>query len=137
MILEILLLLVGFGILIKGADYLVNGASSVAKKFNISNIAIGLTVVAFGTSTPELVVSGLSALSGRNDASFGNILGSNNFNILFTLGVAGLIYPLAVLRNTIKFEVPISLLAAIILFVMVNDRMFFNSDINILSTIDA
>jgi cation:H+ antiporter len=135
--LSILLLLVGFGILIKGADFLVNGSSSIAKKFNISNIAIGLTVVAFGTSTPELVVSLLSAMEGRNDASFGNVIGSNNFNLLFILGVAGLIYPLVVLRNTIKYEVPLSLLAALVLYVLVNDVGLWGSDVNILSRFDA
>jgi cation:H+ antiporter len=137
MIVEILLLLVGFAILIKGADFLVNGSSSIAKKFGISNIAIGLTVVAFGTSTPELVVSVISGLEGKNDASFGNIIGSNNFNLLFILGVAGLIYPLVVLRNTVLYEVPLSLLAALVLFVLVNDQLIFGADANTLSRLDA
>jgi cation:H+ antiporter len=137
MFLEILLLLVGFAILIKGADFLVNGSSSIAKKFGISNIAIGLTVVAFGTSTPELVVSVISALEGKNDASFGNVIGSNNFNLMFILGVAGLIFPLVVLRNTVKYEVPLSLLAAVVLFVLVNDEMIFGSTANGLSRVDA
>jgi cation:H+ antiporter len=136
MYLALLLLLVGFAILIKGADFLVNGASSVAKKFNISNLAIGLTVVAFGTSTPEFIVSFYSALEGRNDASFGNIIGSNNFNLLFILGVAGLIYPLAVQRNTVKYEVPISLLAALVLYVLVNDQILQGNP-NLLSRWDA
>src|SRR6187551_2249612 len=127
MVLQITLLLVGFAILIKGADFLVNGASSVAKKFNISNLAIGLTVVAFGTSTPELIVSFLSAIDGKNDASFGNIIGSNNFNLLFILGIAGLIYPLVVQRNTIRYEVPLSLLAALVLYVLVNDQILWGT----------
>jgi len=97
-------LIIGFVILIKGADFLVGGASSVAKRYGISNLAIGLTVVAFGTSMPELIVSLLSALDGKNDASFGNVIGSNNFNLLFILGIAGLIYPLVVQRNTVKYE---------------------------------
>lgn len=126
MLYPILLLLVGFVVLIKGADFLVNGASSAAKKNGISNLAIGLTVVAFGTSMPELVVSFLSALDGKNDASFGNIIGSNNFNLLFILGIAGAIYPLVVQRNTVKYEVPLSLLAAVVLFVVVNDTMLFD-----------
>jgi len=137
MFIEIGLLLVGFGILIKGADFLVNGASSAAKKYGISNLAIGLTVVAFGTSMPELVVSFLSALDGKNDASFGNVIGSNNFNLLFILGVAGLIYPLIVHRNTVKWEVPISLLAAVVLFVLVNDEMIMGGSVNILSRFDS
>lgn len=125
MLYSILLLLVGFLILIKGADFLVNGASSAAKKNGISNLAIGLTVVAFGTSMPELIVSLLSALDGKNDASFGNVIGSNNFNLLFILGIAGIIYPLVVQRNTVKYEVPMSLLAALILFLLVNDSMLW------------
>ncbi len=127
MFIPILLLLVGFAILIKGADFLVNGASSAAKKYGISNLAIGLTVVAFGTSMPELIVSMVSALDGKNDASFGNVIGSNNFNLLFILGIAGLIYPLVVQRNTVKYEVPLSFLAAGILFFLVNDTLIWGS----------
>lgn len=137
MFLNFLLLLVGFAILIKGADFLVNGASSAAKKYGISNLAIGLTVVAFGTSMPELIVSLLSALDGKSDASFGNVLGSNNFNLLFILGVAGLIYPLVVQRNTVKYEVPLSLLAAGLLYVLVNDVALRGSSENILSRLDS
>jgi cation:H+ antiporter len=136
MLLEIFLLLLGFAILIKGADFLVDGASSSAKKFGISNLAIGLTVVAFGTSMPELIVSLLSALSGRSDASFGNAIGSNNFNLLFILGISGLIYPLVVHRNTVKFEVPLSLLAAVVLYLLVNDQMTFGTE-NMLSRADG
>ncbi len=127
MFLQITLLLVGFIVLIKGADFLVGGASSIAKKFNISNLVIGLTVVAFGTSTPELIVSSLSAINGNGDAAFGNVIGSNNFNILFILGVAGLIYPLVVQRNTVKFEVPISLLAALLVYILVNDQILWGT----------
>jgi cation:H+ antiporter len=125
MLYPILLLLVGFVILIKGADFLVNGASSLAKKKGISNLAIGLTVVAFGTSMPELIVSLLSAVEGKNDASFGNVIGSNNFNLLFILGISGIIYPLVVQRNTVKYEVPLSLLAAAVLFIVVNDVLLW------------
>ncbi|NOT73893.1 MAG: calcium/sodium antiporter [Cyclobacteriaceae bacterium] len=137
MALSILLLLVGFAVLIYGANFLVNGASSAAKKYGISNLAIGLTVVAFGTSMPELIVSLLSALDGKNDASFGNVIGSNNFNLLFILGIAGLIYPLIVQRNTVKFEVPLSLMAAGLLYLIVNDSLWGDSDGNILSRFDS
>lgn len=137
MFLQFLLLFVGFAILIVGADFLVNGSSSIAKKFGISNLAIGLTVVAFGTSAPELLVSVTSSIKGYNDAAFGNIIGSNNFNLLFILGIAGLIYPLIVQRNTVKYEVPISLLAAGVLFILVNDQMLFGSDTNFLGRLDA
>jgi len=137
MLLTYVLLLAGFVILIKGADFLVNGASSIAKKYGISNLAIGLTVVAFGTSMPELIVSLLSALNGKSDASFGNVVGSNNFNLLLILGIAGLIYPLVVQRNTVKYEVPLSLLAAAILFLLVNDVMFFGGEVNLLGRVDS
>lgn len=111
--------------LILGADFLVGGASSAAKQRGISNLAIGLTVVAFGTSMPELIVSLLSALDGKNDASFGNVIGSNNFNLLFILGIAGIIFPLAVTKGTVKIEIPLSLLAAVVLYVVVNDAQIF------------
>ncbi|HKZ38718.1 MAG TPA: calcium/sodium antiporter [Chryseolinea sp.] len=137
MFLSFLLLFAGFVILIKGADFLVTGASSIAKKFNISNLAIGLTIVAFGTSTPELVVSFLSAIEGRNDAAFGNILGSNNFNMLFILGVSGLIYPLVVQRNTITWEIPFSLLASLMLYLMVNDQILFGQEKDMLSRVES
>jgi cation:H+ antiporter len=137
MILQFVWLIAGFAILIIGADFLVSGASSIAKKMGISNLAIGLTVVAFGTSMPELLVSVQSSLKGYNDAAFGNIIGSNNFNLLFILGLAGLIYPLVVQRNTIKYEVPLSLLAAGVLFLLVNDKMILGSEGNFLSRIDS
>ena len=139
MLFPILLLLVGFAILIKGADFLVNGASSAAKKYGISNLAIGLTVVAFGTSMPELIVSLLSALDGKPDAAFGNVIGSNNFNLLFILGVAGLIYPLVVQRNTVKYEIPLSLLAAAIFFLVVNDGLLYgdSAQSQVLERIDS
>jgi len=137
MLIPIVLLLVGFGVLIKGADFLVNGASSLAKKYGISNLAIGLTVVSFGTSMPELIVSTIAAVSGKPDATFGNVIGSNNFNLLFILGICGLIYPLVVQRNTVKYEVPFSLLAAVVLFVLVNDSMIWGADHNSLGRLDA
>lgn len=133
----LVLLLTGFVILIKGADFLVSGSSSIAKKFKISNIAIGLTVVALGTSTPELLVSVTSSIKGYNSAAFGNIIGSNNFNLLLILGVAGLIYPLVVLRNTIRYEVPLSLLAAAILYLLVNDTLIWGDNFNRLSRGDS
>ncbi|MBX2946271.1 MAG: calcium/sodium antiporter [Cyclobacteriaceae bacterium] len=137
MVLAVFLLLVGFVILIKGADFLVDGAASVAKKFNISNLAIGLTVVAFGTSMPEMVVNIISAISGKSDAAFGNVIGSNNFNLLLILGVAGTIYPLVVQRKTVKYEVPLSLIATVALYLLVNDERFLGDDSNALNRTDA
>jgi cation:H+ antiporter len=137
MVLPILLLLTGFVILVKGADLLVLGSSSIAKRYNVSSLAIGLTVVAFGTSTPELIVSVLSAVNERNDASFGNVFGSNNFNTYLILGTAGLIYPLVVKRNTIRYEVPLSFFAIALVFVLVNDSQLWGSTSNELTRVDA
>lgn len=137
MFLPFLLLFVGFVILIKGADFLVDGSASVAKKYNISNLAIGLTVVAFGTSTPELLVNIMSSVKGYNDAAFGNVIGSNILNLLFILGVSGLIYPLVIQRNTVAFEVPLSLIAVVILFILVNDTLLWGSGENNLTRFDG
>lgn len=134
---EILLLITGFIVLVKGADFLVRGASSIAKKFNISNLAIGLTVVSFGTSAPELLVNIMSATKGYNDAAFGNILGSNNFNLLLILGVSGIIFPLVVQRKTVQFEVPISIGAILLLFILVNDQMIWGGAMDSLSRFDS
>ncbi len=136
--LTFVLLVAGFVVLIKGADLLVGGASSIAKSYGISNLAIGLTVVACGTSAPELLVSLLSALDGRSDASFGNVIGSNNFNLLMILGLSGVIAPLVVQRNTVRYEIPLSLFAAVILFFMVNDAWFGDGQAtNLLSRADS
>lgn len=135
------LIIIGFVLLIKGADYLVDGASSLAKRFNVSNITIGLTVVAMGTSAPELVVniiSGSREVSGSgNELVFGNIIGSNIFNIFLILGVSSIIHPLTVERNALWKEVPYSLLATFIFFVLVNDSWFFDSTENDLDTKDG
>ncbi len=114
---EFILFVVGLAILVKGADFLVDGASSLASRFKISPIVIGLTVVAFGTSSPELVVSLTSALSGNTDIALGNVIGSNIFNILLILGISAVIFPLVVLKNTTRKEIPFSFLGAILIAV--------------------
>ncbi|SOC79892.1 cation:H+ antiporter [Salinimicrobium sediminis] len=119
MILQIILLIAGFLLLIKGADWLVENSSSFARKKKISDLAIGLTIVAFGTSAPELVVNVVAAYQGHEDIVFANIIGSNNFNLFFILGVAGLISPLLVQHTTVWKEIPISLFAAIVLYFLV------------------
>ena len=135
MALQIGLLLLGFVILIKGADWLVNGASSLAKKHNISDLAIGLTVVAFGTSAPEMVVNIFASIQSHEAIVFGNIIGSNNFNLFVILGIAGLITPLAVHSSTVWKEIPLSFVAIIFLFFLAND--FQLSDKHTLSRIDG
>lgn len=136
LIIEILLFVVGFVLLIKGADLLVEGASSIAKSFNISQIVIGLTIVSFGTSAPELVVNVLASLSGSSDITIGNVVGSNIANILLILGVAGIIYPIHTQKNTVWKEIPFALLAAIVLLIISND-VFFNSGENLISRGDG
>jgi len=137
MLIPILLLITGLIILIFGANYLVEGSSAMAKKLNISDLAIGLTIVAFGTSAPELVVNTFAALQGHQDLVFGNVLGSNNFNLFIILGITGLITPLAVQSSTVWKEIPISFLAVVVLYFLVNDRLLFNSETSILSSLDA
>ena len=117
------LFVAGFPVLIKGADLLVAGASSLARRFRLSELVIGLTVVAFGTSMPELVVSMLAAIRGNTELAVGNILGSNIANILLILGVSSVVAPLAVSRNTTLREIPLSLLAATVLGFMVSDTL--------------
>lgn len=135
MILQVVILLIGFVILIKGADWLVNGASALARKYSVSDLAIGLTVVAFGTSAPELVVNVFAAFQNHQDIAFGNVIGSNNFNLFVILGIAGLISPLRVQSSTISKEIPLSLIAIALLFLLANN--FFLSDQTVLSRIDG
>ena len=131
------LIVVGFVLLIKGADYLVCGASSLAKQLNISNLVIGLTVVAMGTSAPELVVSIISGAKEKQDIIFGNIIGSNIFNIFLILGVASVIYPISISPVVLKKDVPYCILSLVLLFAMVNDQLFWHSEKNILSLVDG
>ncbi len=108
MILLFLFVAIGFIALIFGANWLVDGASSLAKKHNVSDLVIGLTIVAFGTSAPELVVNSIASVQGYSDIVLGNVIGSNNFNLFIILGIAGLIYPIQVQSSTAWKEIPIS-----------------------------
>ena len=113
-----LTLLIGFALLIKGADIFVDGASSIAKKFNVSPMLIGLTIVAMGTSAPEAAVSVSSSLAGQNDMSIANVVGSNFFNILIVLGVSSIIAKLPVERETIKKDTPFLIFISILLLAL-------------------
>ena len=135
MALQIILLLIGLVLLVKGADLLVDGASVLAKKYKVSDLAIGLTIVAFGTSAPELVVNAVASQGNFPDIVYGNIIGSNNFNLFIILGIAGIITPLAVKSSTVWKEIPFSLLAAIGLFFLANN--YFASETREISRIDA
>ncbi|OGY89762.1 MAG: sodium:proton exchanger [Candidatus Komeilibacteria bacterium RIFCSPLOWO2_01_FULL_45_10] len=132
-----LLLIIGFIILIKGADWLVDGASSLAKKLKISTLGIGLTIVAFGTSMPELFVNLFASFQGNTEIAVGNILGSNIANILLILGISAIIYPLTVTRGTVWKEIPFSLLAALMVGIMANDILIDKSGGNLLTRIDG
>ncbi len=118
-----ILFVLGFVVLIKGADLLVDGAVSVAKRAKISSIVIGLTIVAFGTSMPELVVNIFASATGSTGIAIGNILWSNISNVLLILWIAAIIYPLATKKNTSRKEVPLSLLAALVVGFLANDLL--------------
>ena len=119
-----LLFFLGFYALVKGADLLVDGASSIARRFNVSDFAIGVTVVAFGTSTPELFVSLIAALGGNPDIAVGNVVGSNIANTLLVLGVTALIRPLTISQGMVLREMPFGLLASCALLFVAGDAVF-------------
>lgn len=137
MILTYFLLPVGFVLLIKGAGFLVDGASSMAKRLGVSSLVIGLTIVAFGTSAPELIVNIFASINGNTDIAIGNILGSNIANILLILGISAVIYPLAVKKGTVWKEIPLSLLAVIMVALMANDAFFDGRNFNEIARIDG
>src|SRR5690606_33705982 len=119
-----LLVITGFVSLIFGANWLVDGAAALAKKYQVSDLVIGLTIVAFGTSAPDLVVNSIAAVKGHADIVLGNIIGSNNFNLFIILGLAGLIFPIKVQSSTAWKEIPISLLVSVLLLFLLNDFVF-------------
>lgn len=134
---DIIILVLGFVGLIWGAEKLVDGASSIAIKFKIPLIVIGLTIVAFGTSAPELVVNIFAAINGNSDIALGNIVGSNIFNIAGILGVSAIIYPITVKSNSTWIEIPLALLAAITVFVVSNDIFFDGVSSSFISRTDG
>lgn len=136
MLLNLLLLIVGLALVVLGANWLTDGAASIAKRFNVSNLVIGLTIVAFGTSAPELTVSLTSALNGNADIAIGNVVGSNIFNILVILGITAMICPLAVSRSTVRVEIPLTILASLVLLFLGADQLF-DGEANKLSTGDG
>ena len=130
MILQILILIVGYIILIKGADIFVDGASATASNFKVPKILIGLTIVAFGTSAPEFGVSVNSIISNNHDIVFGNVIGSNILNVLLILGVSSMFHPLSLKNNTIKKELPLTILLTTIFVVLLSDSIFDKNVIN-------
>ncbi len=130
MILDIFLLIIGFVVLIKGADFFVDGASSIADNFKVPKILIGLTIVAFGTSAPELAVSIKAIISNNHDLILVNVIGSNILNVLLILGIAALFKPLIVKNNTIKKEIPIMLMITCLFGVLLSDSLFDSKIVN-------
>lgn len=136
-LLQTALLIVGFIFLIKGADWLVDGASSVAANFKVSKLLIGLTIVAFGTGAPELAVSFSSLINGNTDILLGNVIGSNIINVLLLVGIAAVIHPIKVKRNTVSKELPLLLLISTALIVLFLDTDLTGAINNVFSRSDA
>lgn len=133
MILNILLLIIGLALVVGGANFLTDGAASIAKRFRLSDLVIGLTVLAFGTSAPELTVSLMAALKGSADIAIGNVIGSNIFNILAIVGITALIMPLTMSNSTIRIEIPLTILSSVVLFFMANDRLLDMAGENVIT----
>lgn len=133
MILNILLLIIGLALVVGGANFLTDGAASIAKRFRLSDLVIGLTVLAFGTSAPELTVSLMAALKGSADIAIGNVIGSNIFNILAIVGITALIMPLTMSNSTIRIEIPLTILSSAVSFFMANDRLFDMAGENVIT----
>lgn len=132
-----ILLIIGFLLLIKGADTFVSGSSSIARIFNVPSLIIGLTIVAFGTSAPEAAVSITAALNGNNDMAIANVIGSNVFNLLMVVGVASIINPIKVQKSTIIKEFPFAILSSIVLLILSHDTKFQGYDKNLLTRADG
>ncbi len=137
MALSVIYLILGLILLIKGADLLVAGAVSIARHLQVSDLVIGLTVVAFGTSTPELFVNLLASFKGTTGIAVGNIIGSNIANVLLILGVCALIHPLSVTKGMVWKGIPFSLLAVIVLGIMTNDSLLDGSGTAVISRSDG
>lgn len=137
MIIDVLGIITGLVILVLGAEGLVRGASSLAAKLRISALVIGLTVVSFGTSAPELTVNLVSALQGSTDLAVANVVGSNIVNILLILGICALIVPLAVKSSTVWKEIPLALLGVFLIFILGNDSLFDKLPFNTLTRTDG
>lgn len=135
--LNILLLIGGLALILIGANGLTDGAAAVAKRFHISDLVIGLTIVAFGTSAPELVISVISALHGSAELAIGNVVGSNIFNVLVIVGCTALVLPIQIGEGTLSKEIPFVILASLVLFVCANDVMLDGAATNVIDRSDG
>ena len=137
MILQFLILIAGLVLILIGANYLVDGASSIAKKFGLSEFIIGVTIVGIGTSAPEMVVSILSAIQGKADMAIGNVVGSNVFNTLMILGVTALIAPLTITKSNLKKDIPINIAVTVLLILLGLNFTLFGAGQNQLCRLDG
>lgn len=137
MALQIFILLAGLSLILFGANWLVDGSSSIAKRFGISEFVIGLTIVGIGTSTPEMVVSFLSSFQGKADMAIGNIVGSNVFNTMMILGVTALIAPLAITKSNLKKDIPLNIIVTILLILLGMNFTLFGKGEDQLSRLDG
>lgn len=137
MILNILLLIGGLVLILLGANGLTDGASSVAKKWGVSDLVIGLTIVSFGTSAPELVISSVSAINGSAELAIGNVVGSNIFNILMIIGCVALVMPIKVEKSIMSNEIPLVILSALAMLFCANDIILNGSTTNLISLADG
>ena len=135
--LDVIFLIGGLALILLGANGLTDGAAAVAKRFHISDLVIGLTIVAFGTSAPELVISAMAALGGSAEMAIGNVVGSNVFNVLMIIGVTALVMPIKVGQGTLSKEIPLVVLASFALAFMGNDVWLDGGNANIISRIDG
>ena len=135
--LDILFLVGGLALILLGANGLTDGAAAVAKRFNISDLVIGLTIVAFGTSAPELVISTMAAMGGSAEMAIGNVVGSNIFNVLMIIGVTAMVMPIQVGQGTLSKEIPLVVLASFALTFMANDIWLDGGASNVISRIDG
>lgn len=133
----LVLIVLGLAALVFGAEWLVKGASGLARRFGIPSLVIGLTIVAFGTSAPEFSVNIYAALTGAPDIAIGNVVGSNIVNILIGLGIAAVILPLSVKSSTVRWEIPLALMAAVLLFILGSDRLFDGAATDIITRTDG
>lgn len=137
MVLQIFILLAGLLLILFGANWLVDGSSSIAKRFGISEFVIGLTIVGIGTSTPEMVVSFLSSFQGKADMAIGNIVGSNIFNTMMILGVTALIAPLTITKSNLKKDIPLNIIVTILLIILGMNFTLFGKGEDQLSRLDG
>lgn len=137
MLIECLLLIVGLALVVLGADFLVDGASSIAKKFGVSDFVIGLTIVGMGTSAPEMVVSFIGALQGNGDIAIGNVVGSNIFNVFMILGATALILPMDITPMNRKKDIPLNIAITLIFIALGMSRTLFGIGDDVLGRLDG